>query len=126
MIQLKRLDAFTPEQIDMLPETGRDKVLASARFMYEAVGEVPYGIVGIVSMGMLSREAVIWFLPYEGIRPSWQERRAAKEFNLTKAIGFTPLADIHVDNVAARKFAEFFGLRKLTTEGDYHRYVGES
>ena len=126
MIRLERLEAYSPDQLNMMPQVGRDKLLDSARFMYEVIGEAPYGIMGIVSAGMLSREAIVWFIPYEGIRPSWQERRAAKEFNLTKAIGFTPLADIHVDNIAAKKFAEFFGLKWQFTDGEYHRYIGEN
>lgn len=126
MIILERLETFSSEQLDMLPTTGRDKVLQASRFMYEVVGEVPYGIMGVVSASMMAREAVVWFLPYKDIRPSWQERRDAKKFNLTKAIGFTPLADIHIDNIVAKKFAEFFGLKKQFTDGEYHRYAGES
>ena len=126
MIQFNPVDEFSPEQLDLMPEVGRDRLLAATRFRYEAVGEVPYGIVGVVSASMLAREAIVWFLPYEGIRPSRQELRAAKTFNLAEAIGYVPLADVHVDNVTARKFASFFGLKKQFTDGEYHRYSGEN
>jgi hypothetical protein len=125
VIQLKLLDAFSQEQLDLLPEEQRGTFLAPTRLRYEVVGEVPYGIFGVVYAGMLAREAVVWFVPYPGIRPSWQERKAAKAFNLREAIGFIPLADVHVDNVAANKFAQFFGLKKQYTDGEYHRYSGE-
>jgi hypothetical protein len=126
MIHLKLLDEFSPEQLDLMPVEGRDRLLSATRFRYEAVGEVPYGIVGIVAASMMTREAIVWFLPYANIRPSWQERKAAKAFNLAGAIGFRPLADIHVENTTAAKFAQFFGLRKQFTDGEYHRYAGEN
>jgi len=126
MIKLMQLDEFSPEQLDLMPVEGRDLLLRATRFMYEAVGEVPYGIVGIVAASMMAREAVVWFLPYAGIHPSKRELRAAKSFNLAEAIGYIPLADIHVDNIAAKKFAMFFGLKKQFTDGEYHRYAGES
>lgn len=125
MIHLNLLDEFSPEQLSLLPETDRDKYLATTRFRYEVVGEIAYGIIGVISSSILAREAVVWFIPYEGIRPSWQERRAAKLFNLEEAIGFAPLADVHVDNIPANKFARFFGLKIQSTDGVYHRYSGE-
>lgn len=125
MIQLIRVDEFSQEQLDLLPEKDRDKYLASTRFRYEVVGEVPYGIMGVISPGMMAREAVVWFVPYGKLHPSRQEIRAAKTFNLEEAIGFAPLADVHVDDVPANKFARFFGLKKQYTDGVFHRYAGE-
>ena len=124
MIRLHLLEEFSPEQLALFPEERREEFLASTKLRYEVVGEVPYGLLGVIYTSMLAREATVWFVPYPGIRPSWQERRQAKDFNLQEAIGFRPTADVLVDNVTANKFARFFGLVKQSTDGRFNRYSG--